>query len=192
MGQDIRAVVIGASAGAVQALSILLPALPRSFPVPILVVVHVPADRRSMLAELFDARCQMAVREAEDKEPALPGTVYFAPSDYHMLVEADGAIALSSDEAVMHSRPSINVLFETAADAFGPGLIGLVLSGANTDGALGLRAIEDAGGIALVQSPASAYSRTMPEAAIQACRHPRIVPIDDIATCLMKACSHDH
>ena len=113
-----RAVVIGASAGGVQALLALLPSLPADFALPILVVLHVPADRSNVLAPLFASKCALTVKEAEDKEPVEPGVVYFAPSDYHLLVEADGALALSSDELVNYSRPSIDVLFESAADAY--------------------------------------------------------------------------
>lgn len=164
-----RAVVIGASAGGVQALLALLPSLPADFNLPILVVLHVPADRSNVLAPLFASKCALAVKEAEDKEPVEPGVIYFAPSDYHLLVEADGSLALSSDEPVNYSRPSIDVLFESAADAYGPGLVGLVLTGANEDGAAGLKAVAAAGGLTFVEDPASAHARTMPEAALRAC-----------------------
>ena len=133
-----EAVVIGASAGAVQALARILPALPADYPLPVLVVVHVPADRDNMLVPHFAATCRIAVREAEDKEAIRAGTVYFAPSDYHMLVEPDRTISLSLDPLVHYSRPSIDVLFDSAADAYGPALAGVVLTGANDDGAAGL------------------------------------------------------
>lgn len=160
-----QAVVIGASAGALEALSAILPDLPASFPVPILIVVHIPPDRPSALADLFAAKCRMAVKEAEDKEPLLAGTIYFAPPDYHLLVEVDKTVALSSDEQVFFSRPSIDVLFETAADAYQERLIGIVLSGANSDGANGLKAVMGAGGVGLVQNPDTAFAAAMPEAA---------------------------
>lgn len=165
----IGAIAIGASAGAVQALLEILPALPADFPVPILIVVHVPPDRGNALVTLYQGRCKVAVKEAEDKEQAVGGTVYFAPSDYHLLVEADGALALSTDEAVNHSRPAIDVLFESAADAYGPELVGIVLTGANQDGAAGLRAVVEAGGIAIVEDPGQAQAPTMPAAALAAC-----------------------
>lgn len=160
-----QAVVIGASAGALEALSAILPYLPASFPVPILIVVHIPPDRPSALADLFAAKCRMAVKEAEDKEPLRAGTIYFAPPDYHLLVEVDKTVALSSDEQVFFSRPSIDVLFETAADAYQERLIGIVLSGANSDGANGLKAVMGAGGVGLVQNPDTAFAAAMPEAA---------------------------
>ena len=139
MGAAVEAIVIGASAGALEALSAILPALPEGFRLPVIVVVHVPPDKRSVLAELFQAKCRVSVREAEDKEPIVGGTVYFAPPDYHLLVEADEHLSLSSDEPVLFSRPSIDVLFESAADAYGPALIAIILTGANQDGAEGMR-----------------------------------------------------
>ncbi|QEH35454.1 Chemotaxis response regulator protein-glutamate methylesterase [Aquisphaera giovannonii] len=182
-----RAVVVGASAGAVEALSTLLPMLPREFPMPILAVVHLPADRESLLPGILKSRCLVDVREAEDKEPTEPGTVYLAPPDYHLLVERDGTLSLSSEEPVLYSRPSIDVLFESAADAYGPGLIGVVLTGANSDGARGLRAIADAGGMGLVQRPDLAYAPAMPQAALDACPGALALTLEEIAAHLMEA-----
>jgi len=184
-GQAIRAVAIGASAGGVQALSRILPALPASFPVPVIIVVHVPPDRTNALVQLFQSRCKVEVKEAEDKEPALPGVVYFAPSNYHLLVEADGSFSLSSDELVNHSRPSIDVLLQSSADAFGPALAGIVLTGANADGAEGLRSIAAAGGLAVVEDPASAFAPAMPAAALRACPSAQAMTLDDIAVRLL-------
>jgi two-component system chemotaxis response regulator CheB len=181
-----RAVVIGASAGAIQGLSLILPELPADFPMPVLIVVHVPADRDNILAPLFAPRCRMAVREVEDKEPALPGTIYFAPPDYHLLLESDGSLSLSTDEPVLYSRPSIDVLFESAADAFGDAVAGVILSGASADGAAGLRAICDAGGTALIEEPETAYADTMPLAAIAACPAARVLTLGGIAEYLTK------
>lgn len=188
-GVPIRAVVIGASAGALQALSRILPLLPADYPVPVLAVVHVPADRRNMLASVFQAKCRIQVREAEDKEPALGGTVYFAPPGYHLLVEHDGSLALSSDEEVLYSRPSIDVLFDSAADAYGPALLGIILTGANPDGAQGLKAIADAGGTALVEDPAEAYADAMPRAALKTCPTARAMTLDEIGRFLIDACA---
>ncbi|TCM16156.1 two-component system chemotaxis response regulator CheB [Novosphingobium sp. PhB165] len=181
-----RAVVIGASAGAIQALSEVLPALPPTFPLPILIVVHIPADGGNMLAPLFAGKCRIAVREAEDKEPVLGGTAYFAPPDYHLLVEAGGTLSLSSDEAVLHSRPAIDVLFESAADAYGGALVGIVLTGANQDGAAGLRAIAQAGGIVLVEDPSIAYADAMPLAALSECPEARVLSLAGIADFLLE------
>ncbi len=180
----LKAVVIGASAGAVQALLTILPALPASFVLPVLVVVHVPPDRDNVLVSLLQAKCRLTVKEAEDKEPLVGGTVFFAPSDYHLLVETDGTLAISTDEPVNYSRPSIDVLFESAADAFGEALVGVVLTGANHDGAAGLRAVTQAGGTAIVEDPNFAHSRAMPLAALEASPGAAIMTIDAIASYL--------
>ncbi|MGU3496249.1 chemotaxis protein CheB [Xanthobacteraceae bacterium A53D] len=179
-----QAVVIGASAGALEALSALLPVLPETFGLPVMVVVHLPPDRGSIMADLLQAKCRIRVREAEDKQPIVDGTVYFAPPDYHLLVEVDRSLALSTEAPVLFSRPSIDVLFESAADAYGPGLIGIVLTGANQDGARGLRAVLDAGGTALIQDPATAFAAAMPEAALHICPEALVRPLADIATFL--------
>ena len=186
----IQAVAIGASAGAVQALTQILPALPADYGLPVFIVVHVPPDRDNALVELLQGKCRIAVKEAEDKEPITPGVVYFAPSDYHLLVEADGCLSLSSEELVNHSRPSIDVLLETAADAYGPRLLGLVLTGANNDGALGLKAIADAGGAAVVQDPDGAYVPTMPAEALRACASAEVLPLDKIVSRLLSLDRH--
>ena len=175
-----QAIVIGASAGGVEALSNILPHLPADYPLPIMVVIHVPADRRSLMADLFAAKCAMTVREAEDKEPIAAGTIYFAPADYHLLVESDRRLSLSSEEPVLFSRPSIDVLFETAADAYGPAVLGIVLSGANEDGAHGLKTIVEGGGQAVVQAPEQARSAEMPRAARTAVPKAKIMASDAI------------
>lgn len=187
MSAHYQAVVIGASAGAVETLSQLLPSLPAQYPLPILIVVHLPGDKKSMLPDIYQPKCRLAVREAEDKEPILPATVYFAPPDYHLQVEQGGTISLSSEEPMMYSRPSIDVLFETAADTYGENLIGIILTGANSDGAAGLRAISEAGGVALVQRPDLAYAATMPEAALAACPAALSLSLEQIALYLQKA-----
>jgi two-component system, chemotaxis family, protein-glutamate methylesterase/glutaminase len=179
-----QAIVIGASAGALEALSNLLPDLPAGYPFPILIVVHVPQDKRNLLIELFQGRCSIEVREAEDKEPIQAGIAYFAPANYHLLVETDGTLSLSADEAVLFSRPAIDVLFESAADVYGEALVGVVLTGANSDGAKGLAAISLARGEAIVQNPATAYAAAMPQAAIQACKEARVLSLTEIAAYL--------
>ncbi|HEX7871377.1 MAG TPA: chemotaxis protein CheB [Sphingobium sp.] len=182
----IRAVAIGASAGAVQALLQILPTLPATYPLPVLIVVHVPPDRSNALVTLFQGKCRLRVKEAEDKEQAVGGTIYFAPSDYHLLVEDGGTLALSLDEPVNHSRPAIDVLLQTAADAYGPAVAGIMLTGANHDGAEGLRAVADAGGHAIVQDPASAQVPTMPEMALATCPSAQAMSLNDITTYLLK------
>ena len=169
-------IAIGASAGAVDALSQLLPELPATLGAPVLIVVHMPPGRRSALPELFSASCALATLEAEDKSMPDPGRVYFAPPDYHLLVERDGSLALSVDEPVHHSRPSIDVLFESVADALGGGALGILLSGASRDGADGLRRIRQAGGRTWVQAPETAQVAVMPQAALELAPHPTMDP----------------
>lgn len=174
------AIVIGASAGAVEALSAVLPRLPANFVLPIFVVVHLPADKRTVLPELFRQKCQMQVCEAEDKSEIKAGTIYFAPPDYHLLVESELFLSLSTEEPVNFSRPSIDVLFETAAEVYGSRLAGIILTGANNDGAFGLRRIADVGGLVVVQRPDRAYAATMPAAGLQACPTASLMTLEEI------------
>lgn len=181
---SIEAIAIGASAGAVQALSRILPELPADYPLAVLIVVHVPPDRSNMLVPLFQTKCRLSVREAEDKEPIEPGVIYFAPSDYHLLVEADRTLSLSADPPELYSRPCIDFLFESAADVYGPTLVGVVLTGANQDGAAGLKAIDEAGGFTLVEEPTSAYAPAMPQAALEATPRATSMSLANIASYL--------
>lgn len=164
--RPIDAIVIGTSAGGVEALSVLLPALPANLRVPVLIVLHLPRDRPSRLVEIFAPKCALSVQEAEDKAPAAPGTVYFAPPDYHLLLDPGPCLALSADEPVNFSRPSIDVLFESAADVYGKGVAAIILTGASQDGALGLDAVRRAGGCTIVQQPDTAQAPLMTEAAL--------------------------
>ncbi|HXT08881.1 MAG TPA: chemotaxis protein CheB [Roseiarcus sp.] len=182
-----KAVAIGASAGAVEALSAILPRLPTDFGLPVIVVVHIPPDKKSLMAEVFRMKCEVDVREAEDKEPLVGGVVYFAPPDYHLLIEPDGAASLSNDEPVLFSRPSIDVMFESAADAYGPNLIAIVLTGANQDGAKGLRAVAEAGGTAIVQTPQSAFAPMMPQSALAEVPGALVLSLNEIALYLRGA-----
>jgi two-component system, chemotaxis family, protein-glutamate methylesterase/glutaminase len=181
-----QAVVIGASSGALEALSVILPALPRAFDLPVIIVVHIPPDKKSILADLFDEKCAIRVLEAEDKEPIRGGTAYFAPPGYHLQVEKDKSLSLSNDHPVLFSRPSVDVLFESATDAYGEALIAIVLSGANQDGANGLKAVIAAGGTGLVQHPDEAFSRAMPEAAIALCPTAKVLSLQGIALYLKR------
>lgn len=177
----IEAIAIGASAGGVDALGTLIGALPSPYVPAILVVVHVPADRPSALAPLLASRCRLPVREALDKEPVESGTVYIAPPDYHLLVEREHTLSLSCDPPVAYSRPSIDVMFESAALAYGDRLLGIVLSGANSDGAEGLAAIRREGGLAWVQRPSDAIAPAMPAAAIERAGADLVLSLPDMA-----------
>lgn len=185
-GRAARGVVIGASAGGLGALSAVLKPLPHDFAAPIMAVIHLPPDRDSMLVSLLAETCAVRVVEAEDKIEAVPGTVYFAPPDYHLLVELNGHLSLSNDDPVLFSRPSIDVLFESAADAYGADLTALILTGANEDGAAGARAVAAAGGRVIVQDPAGAYAQAMPQAARTAVPEALVLPLDAIADALMR------
>ena len=175
------AIAIGTSAGGVEALSRLLPALPKGLDAAVFVVLHLPRHRPSLLAEIFAPRCALPVREALDKEPVQPGTVYLAPPDYHLLVDAGPQIALSTDEPVQYSRPSVDVLFESAADVYGARLLGIILTGGNEDGAAGLAAVRRAGGMTLVQQPAEALAPQMPAAALALGPADRVATLEEMA-----------
>jgi two-component system chemotaxis response regulator CheB len=183
--KSIALIVIGGSAGSLQALNTILPALtagPESPPV--LVALHLHRNTPTSLAQLFAATCATQVREAEDKETMLHGAVYFAPPDYHLLVNKGEWLSLSIDPPVNFCRPSIDILFESASVAFGPQVLGVILSGANDDGAAGLAAIAAAGGTAVVQDPECAASARMPSAALKKCANARSLKVDEIATLL--------
>lgn len=176
-------VVIGASAGAVDALGELLPELPADARVPFVVVVHVPPTKPSLLVDLFAAKCALAVRHPFDKQPIEPG-IWIAAPDYHLLVERDRTFAVSLDEPVNYSRPSIDVLFEAAADAYGRGLAAVVLTGASRDGAAGARKVRAEGGLVLVQDPAEAEVDIMPRAAIEESNPELVAPLAQLAQAL--------
>jgi two-component system, chemotaxis family, protein-glutamate methylesterase/glutaminase len=163
----IDGIVIGTSAGGVEALAVLLPALRPATDVSVFIVLHLPRDRPSLLVEIFQPKCAMRVLEAQDKEPVEPGTIYFAPPDYHLLVDRGPQLMLSADDPVNFSRPSIDVLFESAADVFGERLLGIILTGANDDGARGLDAVRRAGGWTIVQQPETAQASLITEAALK-------------------------
>jgi two-component system chemotaxis response regulator CheB len=177
----IDAVVIGASAGGIEALTVLLPALARGLRPPVFVVLHLPRDRPSILADIFAKKCAVPVREAEDKEMVTSGTVYFAPNDYHLLVDPGPQLALSADDPVHHSRPSVDVLFESAADVYKDRLLGIILTGANEDGATGLAAVLDAGGVTIVQRPDTALAPLMALSALKLRPTHWVLTLDEIA-----------
>ncbi|EPP4294837.1 chemotaxis protein CheB [Vibrio cidicii] len=187
-GHTYSAVVIGASAGGLAAVGALLRQLKDSFCLPILLVQHISPSPESYMATHFDSKSHLSVQEAEDKLPIRRGNMYIAPPNYHMMVEVDGCIALSVDPPVNYSRPSIDVLFETAADYYGPSLVGVVLTGANSDGALGLKKINQMGGLAVVQSVESAEAQAMPAAAIETANVDHILPLDEIGHFLNSLC----
>lgn len=179
--QPIVLLAIGASAGGVEAVGTLLEALPADFAATVAVVLHLPANKPSLLADLFGRRCALPVREVEDKEPMRPGTVYVAPPDYHMQIEPNGLFSLSCDPPVHFSRPSIDVLFESAAMACRDAVLAIVLTGASADGAAGLRTVRAHGGKAWVQDPADAQMDTMPLAALAEAGADCVLTLDEMA-----------
>jgi two-component system chemotaxis response regulator CheB len=161
-----EAVVIGASAGGIQALKSILAHLPATFPLPIVIVLHIPEGQVSLLAEIFEPNIKMRVKEADEKEIIRPGTVYFSPPGYHLLIENNKTFSLTIEEAIHFSRPSIDVLFDSAAEVYGEHVVGILLTGANTDGAFGLKKIIERGGLCIIQNPATAEYSTMPASGI--------------------------
>ncbi|MBD2414881.1 chemotaxis protein CheB [Nostoc calcicola FACHB-389] len=182
-----KIVVIGTSLGGLSALKIILQRLPVDFSVPIAIVQHRHKESNKTLQELLQESISLPIQEVEDKDEILPRHIYLAPADYHLLVEP-GHFALSTDEPVSYARPSIDVLFESAADIYGEQVIGIILTGANHDGMQGLKKIKARGGITIVQEPATAESSIMPEAAISAVAVDWILTLSDIADQIVKLC----
>jgi len=183
---SIDAVVIGASAGGVEALLGILGPLRKGFALPIIVVLHLPNERRSQLAEVFARRVALPVLEAADKMAIEPGTLYFATPGYHLSVELDRSFSLSLEDRVHYSRPAIDFLFESAADAYGPRLAAVLLTGANRDGAHGLAQVKRQGGLTIVQDPDEAQVATMPQAALDIHKPDHILPIRGIGRLLVE------
>lgn len=180
--RPVEAIVIGASSGGVEALTRVLPALPADTRASVFVVLHLPRERESLLVEVFAPRCKLPVREVRDKDPIAAGTIYFAPPEYHLLIDDGPQLALSMDEPVEFSRPSVSVLFETAAAVYGDRLLALLLTGAGRDGAAGMQAVQRAGGMTVVQQPASARMPQMPEAALDRISADHVLTLDEIMT----------
>jgi two-component system chemotaxis response regulator CheB len=181
-----EAIVIGASVGGLEALKIVLSALPASFPSPVAIVQHIGERSESFMAELLNQASRITVKEAEDKESLSPGTAYLAPPGYHLLIEPDRSFSLSVDERVNYARPSIDVLFESAAEVFGETLIGIILTGANADGAQGLKTIKEYGGVAIVQSPEGAENPAMPKAALTTTEVDYVVSLEQLTQILLQ------
>jgi two-component system chemotaxis response regulator CheB len=177
-------IAIGTSVGGLHALISLLGELPSTFPLPIVVAQHRSQDSKSGLAELLQGHTPLTVVEADDKVPLEPAHVYLAPADYHLLIEEDRTLALSTEAPVHFARPSIDVLFESAADVYRDSLVGVVLTGASGDGARGAQRIKQHGGRLIVQDPATAESRVLPDAVLAAAQPDDVVPLDRIAASL--------
>jgi two-component system chemotaxis response regulator CheB len=166
LDNDVKVVLIGGSAGSLDVLFKLLPRLRSDLKITIIIVLHRRSSGDSSLTELLASKTTLPLREVEDKDPILPGNIYLAPSDYHLLIEKDGTFSLDDSEKVNYSRPSLDVTFEAAADVYGRNVAGIILSGANEDGTAGLQAVKNAGGSAIAQDPLTAQMPFMPQNAI--------------------------
>ena len=177
---DYKIIVIGTSAGGLDALKAILPLIPPAFPVPIVIVQHVSSLSNGFMIQYLNSISSIRVKEAEEKELLSPGTVYFAPPNYHLLIEDNLSLSLSVEKKVNYARPSIDVLFESAVYVYGKYTIGVILTGANNDGAKGLASIKKAGGYAIVQSPETAYADSMPRSAITEATPDIVIPLLEI------------
>lgn len=194
MARSVEIVVIGTSLGGLHALEVLLSGLPKNFPIPVAIVQHRHKSSDDTLLLLLQRYAALPFKEVEDKEAILPGWVYLAPADYHLLIEPWQTqqdypyFALSTEAPVLYARPSIDVLFESAADAYAERVVGVILTGASRDGVQGLGRIKACGGLTVVQHPSTAESRMMPEAAIATVAVDYILPLQDIAPFLVNLC----
>ncbi len=180
MKYQFHAVVIGVSAGGFHALNTILPMFPENFPVPIIIVQHRIESGDDYFVESLNKKSKLTVKESEDKESIVPGKVYIAPGGYHLYIEKDHTFSLSVDEPVCYARPSIDVLFETAADVFCSNLVGIILTGANSDGTNGIKAIKAKQGFVIAQDPDKAESKFMPISAIKTNLVDFILALEDI------------
>ncbi|NCA77449.1 MAG: chemotaxis protein CheB [Alphaproteobacteria bacterium] len=179
-----EAVVIGSSAGGLNALKTIFKSLDRSFRIPFIIVQHISPDSENYLIQILNDLNRLNVKEADEKEVPRRGMAYLAPPNYHLLVEPDRSFTLTVDERVNYARPSIDVLFETAAEAYRDALIGIVLTGANNDGSKGLKKIKEFGGVTIVQDPENAEVDSMPKAAIRTAKVDHILTLEGIAAFL--------
>lgn len=176
-----KAIVIGASAGGMQTIGDILSELPLTFPVPIIIVQHLSPNSKGYMAKYLNKITELKVKEADEKEEIVAGAIYVSPANYHLLVENDETLSLTVEPKVNYSRPAIDLLFETASDVYQEKLIGIVLTGANKDGSLGLQKIKERGGLAIVEDPDTAIVNTMPKAAIEATAIDYILKADEVA-----------
>lgn len=183
-----KAVVIGTSAGGLNALTYILKSLPYDFPCPIIIVQHRSKDQKFLLEQVLQHKCQITIKQADEKEKINPGTIYIAPPDYHLLVEGDKTFSLSADDYVKFSRPSIDVLFETASEVYKSNLVGIILTGANDDGTDGIKSIVSHGGHTIAQDPAEAQFPQMPIAAIRSNYIKEIMSLKGITEFLLTKC----
>ncbi len=179
-------ITIGGSAGAMAALSQLLPVFPAGYPLPIVIAQHLHPWQDDYHLEHFGDQCALPVKEARDKEAVEAGNIYFAPPNYHLLINDDKTFSLSIDDKVNYARPSIDVLFESVVDVYAPWIVGVILTGANNDGAEGLRLIKEKGGVTIVQDPQTAESAYMPKAALAVAKVDYVLSLTEIGQLLLE------
>lgn len=175
-----KAIVMGLSSGGMDALKTIFSELPENFSIPVVIVQHLSPRSDSQWIDILNKKYPIEIKEAEEKEKIKGGTVYLAPPNYHLLLEKDGSFSLSIDERVSFARPAIDVLFETAAEAFGNNVIGVVMTGSNHDGTAGLKKIKKCGGVTIVQDPATAFSSFMPQEAVNNVKPDHIFTLKEI------------
>lgn len=181
-----EAIVIGVSSGGMNAMKILFSSLPMDFSIPIVIVQHISPRSDNQWIKLLNDKSNLNIKEADEKEKIESGNIYISPPNYHLMIERDKTLSLTIDERVNFARPSIDVLFESAAEAYNSKLIGVVLTGSNNDGAKGIKRIQECGGLAIVQNPETAESSYMPASAIAAIKPDYILSLEDIAELLIK------
>ncbi len=181
-----EAIVIGVSAGGLEALTLIIPQFPKEFLIPVIIAQHMHEKEDGFLTKLLNSKSKLCVQEAYDKESIRAGCVYIAPANYHLLIEEEKTLSLSSEGRINWSRPSIDALFQSAADVYGDDLIGVLLTGANKDGSLGIKKIKENGGLTIAQDPTTAHAEVMPASAIQTVSIDHILPLQGIADLLIK------
>jgi len=181
-----EAIVIGVSSGGLNAMKIMFSILPHEFSIPIVIVQHIGARSENIWVQLLNDKCKLEIKEADEKEKIEKGKIYIAPPNYHLLIEQDRTFTLTVDERVNYARPSIDVLFETAAEAYQNRLVGIVLTGSNNDGSKGLKRIKEYGGLTIVQQPDTAESSFMPASAIATVQPDYILPLEAIINLLIE------
>lgn len=181
-----QAIVIGVSAGGFKALHSILAQFPATFPLPLIIVQHRMAESDDYLVESLNRRCRITIKEADEKEEIKPGVAYIAPAGYHLLIEKNRTFSLCLNEPVCYSRPSIDVLFESASEAYKSKLIGVILTGANTDGSQGIKAIKKKRGLTIVQDPETAEIKTMPMAALETNAVDHVIRLEEIPSFISK------
>ncbi|HTA83808.1 MAG TPA: chemotaxis protein CheB [Bacteroidia bacterium] len=181
-----EAIVIGVSSGGMNAMKVIFSILPRSFITPIIIVQHIGANSTNQWIGLLNDTTTLSIKEADEKEKIENGKVYIAPPNYHLLIEKDKTFSLTIGERVSYARPSIDVLFESAAEAYQNKLIGVILTGSNSDGTKGMKRIKECGGLAIIQDPKTAESSYMPASAISAIQPDYILPLKDLSELLVE------